>query len=387
LTIALGLLLLLATAAAQTTVVPLTISSVDSDGGEPQVFLPSGGGILIGDGSGLHRSTNNGTTWTDVTPHLLFSGGCGFQTPVPSAFCDGWVMAQDAGGELYATTTNGPSINIITSTNNGASWNVAANLAAGADAVADRPWLTATTAGHVTVIWNSNGQLTPCAASTDGALTFVRSAGTAGVIAGSVETDSTGALVFAVPGVAYHWPNNCAAPGLAQGAPLPAHGSGGAQLQSAVDSSDRIYLPQPMTNSSAMQVVGINGWGGSMKTINVTISGVGSMTMPAVAASGNQVAVSFYGSSSTGDPSSVPSSATWNVYLIRITNFWNASPTITTTKVTTSSVHSGPICLAGINCSSGRELWDYQSAAIDSAGAVHLAWTHDPSGVSYTKVP
>jgi hypothetical protein len=83
----------------------------------------------------------------------------------------------------------------------------------------------------------------------------------------------------------------------------------------------------------------------------------------------------------------VPATATWDVYLVRITNFWTATPTITTSKVTTAPIHTGPICLSGINCNSGRELWDYQSVAIDGAGAVHLAWTHDPIGVTYAKVP
>ena len=38
-------------------------------------------------------------------------------------------------------------------------------------------------------------------------------------------------------------------------------------------------------------------------------------------------------------------------------------------------VKTGPICTAGVDCASDRELLDFQSVAVDPLGRANVAWT------------
>jgi hypothetical protein len=99
-----------------------------------------------------------------------------------------------------------------------------------------------------------------------------------------------------------------------------------------------------------------------------------------VAASGNgHVGVLFYGTSSTGNPGSLPG-ASWNVAWAESTNADAATPTWTVTTLETG-VHSGSICAAASCMGSDRFAGDFISAASGANGVFHRAWVSDAGGV------
>jgi len=129
--------------------------------------------------------------------------------------------------------------------------------------------------------------------------------------------------------------------------------------------------------TSTIHFTSSNDWGATWAAPRVLVSG-GSSVFPWVAANGQKVAVSLYHTSSSGTPDTVPANAQWfESYLESLdggasfSGLSTADPTVAKT---------GAICTGGINCSSGRELGDFQSVTIDNAMAADLAYNHSFDG-------
>ncbi|MEA3198707.1 MAG: hypothetical protein QOE90_135 [Thermoplasmata archaeon] len=357
-------------------------SFVDAGGAEPSVLVDRVTGVVLeGDDLGVHRLDATTGAWTDVTP--LFIPGT-ISTPVVSGgISDGWALAQDAAGRVYTSTTDGPIVNVASTTDDGTTWTVLPGIVTRADGVTDRPWLATNGAGKVAVIDNALvGE--ECSYSTDSGTTFLTS--TIPFIndltpnAGSASFDSAGHLYFAIAGSLQRWTTPCG--GAIQTRALPAQG---AQIltQAGVMDNDSIYVAQPTASNGKIQIVGFGSWTGAQKTLDVSLSNLSSNTFAAIAVAHDHLAVSWYGSTSSGDPSSSSFSGTWNVYVAQVRGFWNATPSVTVTQVTSAGNHAGWFCMGGTGCgvSSGsndpRDLLDYQGVTFDAAGNVHLVYGQD----------
>jgi hypothetical protein len=376
---------------------PADRTLVDNGGAEPTVLVDRVTGVVLeGDDLGVHRLDAATGTWTAVTP--TFIPGT-ISTPVVSGgVSDGWALAQDSAGRVYASTTDGPFVNVASTTDDGTTWQFLTGLVVRADGISDRPWLATNGPGTVAVIDNAIlGE--ECSYSTDSGTTFPTfthpflNDGTPN--AGSASFDSTGKLYFAIAGLMQRWTTPCG--GSLQTMGLPAQG---AQIltQMGVDDQNKLYVAQPTANNGKIEVVGYPSWGGAPKFLNVSLTNLSSNTFAAIAVAHDHLAVSWYGSTSSGDPSSPSFSGTWNVYVAQVRGFWNATPSVQVTQVTSAGNHAGWFCMGGTGCgvSTGsndpRDLLDYQGVTFDAAGNVHMTYGQDDltdnnQQVRYAEVP
>jgi hypothetical protein len=97
--------------------------------------------------------------------------------------------------------------------------------------------------------------------------------------------------------------------------------------------------------------------------------------------------VAWYGTSATGDPNTVPSTASWNVDFAHVTAANTAKPTFTPT-VAVSGIHSGCIQTGGAAPCLDRSLLDFFQLAVDHHGAANIIYTkgHASSGNSLTNL-
>src|SRR5204863_5727271 len=136
-------------------------------------------------------------------------------------------------------------------------------------------------------------------------------------------------------------------------------------------------------NSSRIRYSDSANWGSSWSAPRTLVS-AGASVYPWVAASGSHVAVSLYHTDTSGTSESVPDSAQWFETYLESTDggaTFSAPQTVDPT-----AVKSGPICTEGTGCSGDRELLDFQSDTLDSAGKANLTWTRSLDGVSDTEV-
>jgi hypothetical protein len=88
---------------------------------------------------------------------------------------------------------------------------------------------------------------------------------------------------------------------------------------------------------------------------------------PWLAATSKGVDLVYYGAPTT-------SNQTWYVYFAQNTA---DTPTGWGTPQRLMAVHSGSVCEGGINCTSGRQLFDDFGVDTDSSGLAHIAFSHD----------
>ncbi|HVM45753.1 MAG TPA: hypothetical protein VM582_07430 [Candidatus Thermoplasmatota archaeon] len=372
-----------------------------ADGAEPTILVDKlGRGMLIGDERGVLRSTNGGQTWVRVfipwIPGNVFGSG----------IFDGWALAQDDAGTIYASTTNGAIINVARSQDGGATWQLTAStfVVEGSPRIADRPWLVARGNGQVAMTWNDGGWEQRCAYSTDGGLTFptrsVPVLAAAEPIGGIPAFMSTGHLVFAgnggIGGAAdtlYRYSAPCANAPLALA--IPPHGD---QLMTAVatDADRGIYLATPRPGNGAMQLIGFNGFTlNGHKILEVSPPALQGNTYGTVATRPGEIAVAWYGTTTAGNFQNPGFAGQWHVYVARVTDFWSASPSVHLTQVTTVPNHVGDFCMQGTRCDVGgngdRDLLDYFQITYDAAGDLHVAYGHDGATsiaqVHYARLP
>ncbi|MFP5360891.1 MAG: hypothetical protein ACLGHM_10390, partial [Actinomycetes bacterium] len=80
-----------------------------------------------------------------------------------------------------------------------------------------------------------------------------------------------------------------------------------------------------------------------------------------------RVAVSWYGSDATGEPSEAPEGTEWRLFVAeRVDGAWSVA--------TSEPVKVGPMCGKGAACPSDRELLDYAGIAYGPDGRLHATF-------------
>jgi hypothetical protein len=97
----------------------------------------------------------------------------------------------------------------------------------------------------------------------------------------------------------------------------------------------------------------------------VVVSTGGTNIFSFVDAKAGKVAVTWYGTSATGDPNTMPATTPWELFYSESVG----GGSFTTTAVSSAGiVKRGIICTNGLTCTAGRELGDFLEVAIDNAG-------------------
>jgi hypothetical protein len=127
-----------------------------------------------------------------------------------------------------------------------------------------------------------------------------------------------------------------------------------------------------VNGASSVRFNSSNDWGATWGTPK-TIVASGTPAYPWVAAQGSKVSVVLYESpDARATPDTVPASARFFESYLESTDGGSTFSALTTVDATPAK--TGPVCTEGINCSSGRELGDFQQVAIDNAGHPVLSY-------------
>lgn len=119
-------------------------------------------------------------------------------------------------------------------------------------------------------------------------------------------------------------------------------------------------------------------WGATWATPTAVVT-TGTSVYPWIDALGTKVGISLYRTAdATATPDTAPASARWFESYVESTDTGATFGAITT--VDTTPAKTGPVCTGGVNCSSGRELGDFQSIALDRSGQPDVSYIRvDPS--------
>jgi hypothetical protein len=352
-----------------------------SDGAEPSILADRNGKhVWIGDTSGGYVSDDNGTTWAPL-PSLALG---------VHALADGWGLAQDEAGRLYAADLTENHIDVGRS-DDGRAW-AQKTYAVGVFDSVDRPWLAAGKPGEVALFYVAAvgilvGPDEHCARSTDGGATYTdqRPLGAAPQ-GGKAFADSQGRVYFVNDnGILYRFAT-CL--GGATQIKMLEPSAINNMIQADASGTD-LYMAAA-TGDGAITLAGSHD-GGAVKTLDVSPPTLHTNTFATVSAWGDEVAVAWYGSEAQGDPGADTFQGDFNVELAIVHDFWG-TPTVTVTRLTDSPNHNGPICMGGIGCTGNRGLLDYFMIDHDKWGGLHVAYVDDtgqngPTGVRYVHVP
>lgn len=110
----------------------------------------------------------------------------------------------------------------------------------------------------------------------------------------------------------------------------------------------------------------------------VTLVSDGANVYPWVAAKGSKVAVSLYHSATAGAPDTVSAAAQWYESYLESADSGATFSAMSAADPTVAK--TGPICTGGINCTSGRELGDFQQIAVDGAGKSVMSYVRSIDG-------
>jgi hypothetical protein len=371
---------------------PVVVSSADDS--EPGVDVAPDGTLYVnapvgvlasvpGSPSDVFRSSDGGATWTKLPASLKANLPGGGDSDI----------AISADGSLAETDLWLGNSTVATSTDKGQTW--LANPLQGVFGQ-DRQWVAATSGGRVyhvvhqipTGLWVSR--------SVDGGLTYpqhvlaahvlnqtgcicppgnivAEDGGLTGDKVGGVYATSTGGVGFYrsvnggltfsnnLPGPASSATTDAAFPVVAD------NGSGGLAV---------VWLAISGNTSSVLFTTS-SDFGATWATPKTIVSG-GANVYPWVAYRGSRVVVSLFHSTTSGTPDSVGSAAKWfESFLDSADNgaTWSALATVDAT-----AVKSGPVCTQGIDCSSDRQLGDFQQIALDNAGKAVMTYVHVISG-------
>ncbi len=329
---------------------------------------PTGTTLAYG-GIGVWSSTDGGLTWTAAQPFSI------------SGNLDGWTIAFDEAGHLFAANTEGPNVKVGRSSDGGASWD-AINYVSGVGlGLADRPWIAAHGDGQLALMvgdlaLQALGNYERCFTSKDGGATWldVDVGGSPG---------PTGGLAFDAAGDFY----GVSQQGVVQqfgGSCLPSPQTHAA-FQAPINAEElpiatagtAAYTAATDAGSGAVVVGGVRG--GVAHQVAVSPPQLKTSLYTAVAARGEDVAALWYGSSTAGDYQSQGFDGDFDVYVAVVHGFWGNS-TIQVFKVNDTPAHHGGICRNGLSCTFGRGPGDYFDIEYDAAGALHAAFASDTVG-------
>jgi hypothetical protein len=384
---------------------PVVVTGIDT--GEPGIDVAPDGTIYVNAPAGLlsnapgspsfvFRSDDGGATWT-LTPS-------GARADLPGGG-DSDVSTDPATGTLYMTDLWLGSATVSRSTDRGETWQ--ANPLQGV-VIQDRQWVASAGGGNV---YHATHQIpaglvvSKSTAPTDGLVypvstvaatpadqtgcvcpsgNLIAEPGTspldAGDRVGLIYATSTGGIKFArSTDGALTFTNVAVSPASsADTTPaFPVVASAGSGSLHAV------WLEIFGTKSSRIRYSRSADWGASWTT-PATLVSAGTSVYPWVAAGGSKVSVTLYHTDAAGTPDTVAEGRQWfESYLESI----DGGATFTALAAIDSlPVKSGPICTQGTNCSSDRELLDFQSVALDAAGRANAVWTRSIDGVSDTEI-
>ncbi len=113
-------------------------------------------------------------------------------------------------------------------------------------------------------------------------------------------------------------------------------------------------------------------WGATWGTPKPIVT-TGTSVYPWVDAKGGKVAVSLYNTpDAQTTPDIAPANARWFESYLESADGGSTFSSLMT--VDTAPAKTGIVCTAGVNCSSGRELGDFQSIALDNSGNPDGSW-------------
>ncbi|MCA1831674.1 MAG: hypothetical protein ABR548_14130 [Actinomycetota bacterium] len=138
-----------------------------------------------------------------------------------------------------------------------------------------------------------------------------------------------------------------------------------------------------LASSSRVKLSSSTDWGSTWATPRVIVS-AGTSLYPWVGARGSKVAVSLFHTSATNTPSKVAASAQWFESYLESTDGGATFSGLVNADATV--VKTGPICTDGINCNEDRELGDFQSVTVDTAGRANLVWARSINGSNDTEI-
>ena len=394
---------------------------------EPGIRLGPSGQTYID--APWHASTATSMLWqsqpgeSDLTYRLLQARPAGLPDPRPrtcsttSGGADSDVAVTRTGTLLFADL-EAFSVSVSRSTDNGASWSCTPVDASTPDA--DRPWIAAAPnadgtgpavdayltyraysisgqfAPTVTMrparlqidvtrddgqTWQSAGELADGSTSSAGAPIYVKDPG-------QVFTDSMGGVFvpFASPnGRAYIARSldggaTFTVSLVAQRLGTPDYGF----VAGAADAAGALYVAwvDQGTYSLVYSRSSDRGrtWSAPMQVNPVGTSAV----LPWLAAGrGGDVAIGWYGSTSTVRPDLQPATATWLPYVARSRNAADSSPQWERAALSPSPVHVGPLCVADTSCDpSTRRFGDMMMLAIGADGAIRATYDDDAGGAA-----
>jgi hypothetical protein len=376
-----------------TVVSPDNVSEPGIDvGPDNAIYVNGPTGILSnlpGSPSNLYRSTDGGATWV-MTPYSMranLPGGGDFD-----------ISIDPKTNTLYSTDLWLGSATVGRSTDDGQSWT--ANPLQGV-LVQDRQWVATSGNGvvyHATHQIPSGLIVSKSVAPLDGVVYPISTvastpldqtgcvcppgnliaeggsgaAGTSDKV-GLIYATSTGGVKFAhSSNGGLTFANTPVSPGssAATNANFPVVANAGGGHLVAV-------WQEVLGNTATIHFSSSNNWGGTWALPRTLVTG-GSSVFPWIDAKGSKVAVSLYHTTSAGTPDTVPAGAQWFESYLESTDGGGTFSGLTTADPTPAK--TGPICTSGINCSSGRELGDFQSVVLDNAGAADLAYVHSFDG-------
>ena len=406
-TLALALGLMIATAAhgAGGFGAPVVVTGLDT--AEPGVDVAPDGTIYVNAPAGLlshapgspsfvFRSDDGGATWTLTPP--------GDRADLPGGG-DSDISLDPATGTLYMTDLWLGSATVSRSTDRAATWE--ANPLQGV-VVQDRQWVASAGGGNV---YHATHQIpaglvvSKSTAPTDGLVyptstvaatpadqtgcvcpsgNLIAEPGTgshdSGDRVGLIYATSTGGIKFArSTDGALSFTNVVVSPASSADTthafPVVASAGDG--------SLHAVWLEVFGTASSRIRYARSADWGAHWTAPASLVSG-GASVYPWVAAGGSKVSVTLYHTSAAGAPDTVAEGSQWFESYLESTDGGGTFGPLAV--IDSLPVKSGPICTQGTDCSSDRELLDFQSVTLDGAGRANAVWTRSLDGKSDTEI-
>lgn len=370
---------------------------VGTGGSEPGVHAALNGTLYVegpagllsnlpGSPSPIWRSDNGGATWTRTPLSLranLPGGG------------DSTLAIDPATGKLAWADLWLGSSTVGTSSDKAQSWTA---QPLGGLPVQDRQWVGLTPGGNAYLAYHQIPGGIVVSKSVDGGLTYPISTSAATVVdqtgcvcppgnliaeGGALLTDqvgvifststngvkfahsSNGGLTYAVSTVA----NGGANTGTAF--PVVANAGGGHLVATWLENDGATVTRVGYARSS--------DWGATWGGQKYIVTG-GASVYPWIAARGQHVVVTLYHSATPGTPDTVPAGATWNEAFVESLD--GGATFSGLSAVDPTPAKTGPICTGGTGCSANRELGDFQTVDLDSAGHAVASWVRSSGGAT-----